>query len=264
MSEVTSYDIKEALARKHGDREFFMTEVKNGATGVAAGQLLQFDGVAIYKSWTNPQIRGYEIKVSRSDFLRDAKYPCYLPYFHEFYFVVPKGMIKREELEDGIGLMYYDPDTGTITTKRRAVYRNIEPNADFLLYIIMNRLDSDRAPFMLHKEEAFHAWFNGKQSSKELAYRVKSKLLKENVALEVENRRLQGLKDEIEKYEDVFRVMAKHGIRGYLYAADELDKALTRTYPPELDSIRQQAAQVTASIDKLKFSIEQEEARHAD
>lgn len=66
MSNVTSYEIKEALARKHGNREFFMTEVKNGPTGVQDGALLQFDGVAIYKSWTRPCIRGYEIKVSRS------------------------------------------------------------------------------------------------------------------------------------------------------------------------------------------------------
>lgn len=106
MKNVTSYEIKEALSRKHR-YEFFMTEVKNGPTGVMAGELLQFDAVAIYKSFAHPQIRGYEIKISRSDFLRDAKYPRYRPYFHEFYFVVPQGMVKREELDEGIGLMYY-------------------------------------------------------------------------------------------------------------------------------------------------------------
>lgn len=35
MSSVTSNEIKKALAKKHGDREFFITECKNGPTGVS-------------------------------------------------------------------------------------------------------------------------------------------------------------------------------------------------------------------------------------
>lgn len=54
MSEVTARDIKLALAKKH-QTEFFLTEVKNGPTGVARGQLLIFDAIAIYKSWSRPQ-----------------------------------------------------------------------------------------------------------------------------------------------------------------------------------------------------------------
>lgn len=257
MSDITSYEIKEALSRKHGSREFFMTEVKNGPSGVVEGQLLQFDGVAIYKSWSRPCIRGYEIKISRSDFLRDAKYQCYLPYFHEFYFVVPKGLIKREELEENIGLMYYDPETGNITTKKKAVYRNIEIDADFLFYIFMYRIDSERAPFMLHKEEAFRAWLKGKESSQQLAYTVKSKLLRDNATLEAEVRRLKYYEDAQEKLNTLRTVMEKHGIRGPLWdIEDQLEKALGRSYPPELDHIRDAAASVTASIDKLKFSME--------
>ena len=261
MSNVTSYEIKEALARKHGDREFFMTEVKNGPTGVQTGTLLQFDGVAIYKSWTRPCIRGYEIKVSRSDFQRDAKYPCYLPYFNEFYFVVPKGLIKREEVEEGIGLMYYDPDTGAITTKKKAVFRNIELDAAFLYYIIMYRIDSDRAPFTLHKEEAFAAWLKGKESNRQLAYTVKSKLLKDNAALEEEVKRLKYYEDAQEKLNALKTVMAKHGIGDYWHPEEALDAALTSSYPVELDDIRQEASRVVASIDKLKFRFAKEEAQ---
>ena len=93
MAKVTAFEIKKALGKRHGDREFFITECKNGPTGVARGQLLLFDAIAIYKSWSRPQIRGYEIKVSRRDFLRDAKYTQYLPYCHEFYFVTPTGLV---------------------------------------------------------------------------------------------------------------------------------------------------------------------------
>lgn len=70
-STVTSFDIKQSLAKKHGNREFFITECKNGPTGTG---LLQLDGVVIYKSWEHPRIVGYEIKISRSDFQRDNKF----------------------------------------------------------------------------------------------------------------------------------------------------------------------------------------------
>lgn len=122
MSEVTARDLKIALAKKHRT-EFFLTEVKNGPT--MYGGHLQFDAVAIYKSWAHPKIVGYEIKVSRSDFLKDNKYSLYLPYFHEFYFITPTGLVQRQEVENDIGLIWYNPEKGSLTTKKRAVYRNM-------------------------------------------------------------------------------------------------------------------------------------------
>lgn len=67
--------------------------------------LLKFDGLAITKSYTKPNIIGYEIKVSRNDFLQDNKWHLYLQYCNEFYFVVPKGLVKKEELPDHVGLI---------------------------------------------------------------------------------------------------------------------------------------------------------------
>lgn len=51
------------------------------------------------------ETRGYEIKVSRADFLADKKWQSYLPYCSWFYFIAPEGIIKPEELPDGVGLM---------------------------------------------------------------------------------------------------------------------------------------------------------------
>lgn len=262
MSEVKSYEIKEALARMHSNREFFMTEVKNGPSYVAKGELLQFDAVAIFKSWSHMQIRGYEIKVSRSDFLRDAKYSRYLPYFHEFYFVVPKGMVQRQEVEENIGLMWYNPETGNITTKKRAVWRDIEVDPLMLLYIIMYRIDSDRAPFMLHKDEAFRAWLEGKETTKQLSYRVKSKLIEENVELQKRVEHLQETAEAEKELNALRSVLAKHGIKSFWHEslAEQLDEALSRQYPTELDDIRSAAQRVVTNIDQLKFKIEKEAA----
>lgn len=74
---VTSTNIKLALAEKHW-RDFFLTEVKSGSTWMTArGDMKILDGLAIRKSWTSPCFTGYEVKISRSDFLRDSKFYTY-------------------------------------------------------------------------------------------------------------------------------------------------------------------------------------------
>lgn len=257
MSEVTSNQIKVALAKKHGEREFFMTEVKNGPSGVSPGELLLFDAVAIYKSWSRPEIRGYEIKVSRSDFLRDNKYSQYLPYFHEFYFVVPAGMVQRQEIEENIGLMWYNPETGVITTKRKAVWRNIEVDALMLLYIIMYRLDSDRVPFYSSKTEYWQDWAAGRLNDRELGYKVRSKLLDRINELEQENKRYRNFKEEREVLGRINDVMHKHRVNMWGDVAAALDAALSGKYPVELDKIRGQLENSILSIDKLKEKSEE-------
>jgi len=251
--QVTSSDIKKALAKKHGDREFFITECKNGPTGTG---LLQFDGLAIYKSWAHPNIVGYEIKVSRSDFLRDNKFFRYMPYCHELYFVVPTGLIDRMELPNDIGLMYYNPETKALTTKKKAIHRKIEIDAEMLLYIIMNRLDSDRLPFHSSKAEYWKDWLDNKISNRELGYQVSSKLLGQIRELEQENQRYKHFKEERDEHNKILEVMKKHGLNTWYNVAETLDAALSRPYPAELDTIRSQLANSILSIDKLKEKTE--------
>jgi len=249
VSNVTSTDIKKALAKKHGDREFFITECKNGPTGT---WLLQFDGLAIYKSWAHPNIVGYEIKISRSDFLRDNKFFRYMPYCHELYFVVPTGLIDRMELPNDIGLMYYNPETKALTTKKKAIHRKIEIDADMLLYIIMNRLDSDRLPFYSSKTEYWKDWLDNKINNRELGYQVRSKLLDQIRELQQENQRYKHFKEERKEYEEIIRVIQKHGIRTWHNVPEALDAALTRSYPAELDTVLNQLQAAVKEIDKLK------------
>lgn len=154
---VTAFDIKAALAQRYGNNqdEYFLTEVKNGATHVGRGRLKIFDALSIRRSYSTPRISGFEIKVSRSDFLGDNKWPDYLPYCHEFSFVCPDGLIKPEELDNAVGLIYYKPETRSLRTIRKAQYRLVEFNPQLLLYIIFSRLDPERIPFGLDKQEFY-------------------------------------------------------------------------------------------------------------
>ncbi|WP_208112793.1 MmcB family DNA repair protein [Aureibacillus halotolerans] len=67
----------------------------------------------------------YEIKVSRSDFLRDDKWPAYKNQCHRFFFVCPKDLIKPEELPDEV-----------VRAKRKGEFKEVDMNFNLLWGII--------------------------------------------------------------------------------------------------------------------------------
>ncbi len=244
---VTAADINKALALRHS-KEFFITECKNGQTWYG-NQLYKFDAVAIYKSWAHPKIIGYEVKVSRGDYMGDNKFIGYMQYFHEFYLVTPTELIDRLEVPTDAGLIYFNPKTGSLTTKKKAIYRSIEVSADMLMYIIMNRLDEERIPFYSSKAEMFKDWLNCKTSNRTLAGLVRTKLVQENARLDSELNAIQRtvlLSDNIqEKYDAMLKVMRKHDLN--TYCPDEvLDKALALICP----------AWVAGAVTRLKREID--------
>jgi len=67
ISKVKASDVMRALEQKHTQKinpDQFFAEVSCGSGGSQ-----RLDAVAIKPSWTKPQITGYEIKVSRRDFM---------------------------------------------------------------------------------------------------------------------------------------------------------------------------------------------------
>ena len=72
---------------------------------VPSNTALRFDVIGIAK-YTR-QVRIYEIKSSRGDFLSDGKWEKYLDYCTHFSFVAPAGAIFRWELPRNVGLIEY-------------------------------------------------------------------------------------------------------------------------------------------------------------
>lgn len=130
--------ILQALYNKHVSKQrpdAFFTQVKNGPTQMTApGELLILDAVAFSRSWTRPLITGYEVKTSKNDFVRDEKWPGYLKYCHQFYFVSPPKVIEPEDLPSEVGLIHYNPEKKTLKTKQKAITRPIEISADRNIY----------------------------------------------------------------------------------------------------------------------------------
>ena len=253
---VTANEIKIALAEKHR-KDFFLTECKSGSSWFTpAGDMKILDGLAIRKSWTKPCFTGYEVKVSRSDFLRDAKFYTYEEICNCLYIVCPKGMIERTEVPESVGLMYYDPEKKTITTRKKAIWRKVEYSPDLLLYIIYSRLDSDRYPFFSSSKEYFTEYVEQKKNSKQLGRAVSSRLIQENRELMVQLDGLRRFEAERERHHAIMTVLENHGIYGLKPEdlARKLDEALSRRCPEDVSSIRTALEGVVNRIKKMEDS----------
>ncbi len=184
MSEkVTSDKILKRLAERH-TQDFFMTEVKNGPT--QWGTHLRMDAVAIKKSWSNPCVTAYEVKISKNDFVRDDKWPGYMNYCNKFAFACPEGLIQKEELPPEIGLFWYRGADKHFKIVRHPVFRTVDIPADFFMYIIMNRIQSDRYPFFNGKEEYFKECIDGKKSARSIGHQLSYKIAEELRTMERE------------------------------------------------------------------------------
>ncbi|WP_101908860.1 MmcB family DNA repair protein [Marasmitruncus massiliensis] len=252
---VTSSDIKKALSIRHG-MDFFTTECMSGPSGRGT---YRFDAVAISKSWAKPTITGYEVKVSRSDFKADNKFYAYLPYFHELYIACPKGMISREELPESIGLVWYNPETGEIRAKKRAPYRDIEISVEMLLHIFYSHMQSDRTPFCANRAEYVKQYIESKRSNHDIGRKLGSKLA---IQLQEQQRMLDRYKrsgKDLELLDSIVKVLDKYQIYGFGDSlSEELDKALSRGYPREIDLIRNQLSHTVEQLNRICDKKERE------
>lgn len=256
---VTSTDIKLALRDMHLSRSsYFITECKTCSTYFPDPQgLLKFDGLAITKSYTKPCIIGYEIKVSRNDFKQDNKWHLYLQYCNEFFFVVPTGLVKKEELPDNVGLIYYNPDTKALRTVKKALYRQIEEPVGVYKYIIFSKLEEDRLPFYEDKAEYARAYLEDQKDKKYIGHTLGSKMAKD---LEEAYKRLEAVRHkeaDIERWEKVEKLFRKHDLLGWSWYRDDswlddLEKALSSSYPKELEFTLDALKREVNRLEKLK------------
>jgi len=194
---MKSIDIKLALRNRHRD-DFFLCECKTGSTWFD-DNLGIIDALAVKKSWVNPTITAYEIKVSTTDFKNDTKWIKYMKVCDCFYFACPKGLITKKDIQvisennPGVGLVYIN-DAGVARTVIKALHRHVPTNPDLLMYIIMNRLDSDRHPFHSTKADYYKDWLADKISNERLGLQVGRKLTSK---LEVLENQIRKLKNEI-------------------------------------------------------------------
>lgn len=93
---MTSAEIKKVLAGWGGYHGIFIPEFTWGG--------LRIDAVII--DTTHRWVRGFEIKTSRSDFLKDDKWAFYTQFCSSLSIVCPEGVVRPEEIEKPFGLVW--------------------------------------------------------------------------------------------------------------------------------------------------------------
>lgn len=133
---MTATDIVRALSVKHSG-DVFVPECKDGPTHTRSHRRL--DAWVLLKTWSPVTAIGYEVKVSRSDWLQDQKVDGYRRLCHLLYIVAPKGIVQASELPDGVGLMECVGASRRVVTRVKAVRNQIELPQDLLVYVLMCR-----------------------------------------------------------------------------------------------------------------------------
>ncbi|KKM26783.1 hypothetical protein LCGC14_1581260 [marine sediment metagenome] len=135
MTDYKSEDLVQMIRNKYssgssmGNSYVVLEQVPDG-TGMFQSRWID---VAVFGLWPSKDLdrAAFEVKVSRSDFIRELqireKHRWVRESFHEFWFVAPKDVIQIEELPTGVGFMC--PRGEKLIIKRHCV-RNDKPKLD--------------------------------------------------------------------------------------------------------------------------------------
>ncbi|GMW02625.1 MAG: hypothetical protein AMXMBFR84_37610 [Candidatus Hydrogenedentota bacterium] len=250
---MNAHEIVKLLALKH-NKDVFVPECKDGPTHYA--NHLRMDAWAMKRSWANPKLTGYEIKVSRADFLKDDKWPGYLCNCNEFYFVAPPKIIDPLELPKEAGLLVVTSTGNGFTTKKRAPFRQIESPNMIYEYVLMCRAKISRV--YESDEQTIDYWRNWlaeKKESRQIGYKV-SKRIREYVhEVEAENERL---KRDAERVEETRQMLVQLGIRPDDYRnikerrAKELAAGIPEDFVEDVSTAIRKLQSIISTVDKIQ------------
>jgi len=203
---INAEKILACLAKRHAADVF----VPNCKTGQTNQGLLILDAWVMKKSWVNPLMIGYEIKVSRQDFLNDTKWQKYLPYCNKFYFVCPSKLIYPNELPPEAGLLYASQTGSRLYQKKPSIYRDVPFPASLAKYILMWRAKITNEIELISTKQYWEQWLKTKKEDREFGHMVSRKIRemvaseidavkKENARIKHENEKLQNVKLALEK-----------------------------------------------------------------
>ena len=251
---VRAAEIIALLAVKHA-ADVFVPECKDGPTGGHA----QLDAWVMPRSWARPAITGYEVKISRTDFVRDVKWPRYLDACNLLYFACPYGLIAPEETPEGCGLMWVAKTGTRLYIKRKAPYREIPFPEHVARYVLMARSEVRRGGYYGRQSpETWRQWLSERQANRTLGREVGGKireLYQENVErADAENRHLRA---ELDRLSEVRAWCDAHGVRLRSYDLDRQLTALTDAIPPEVRGEVKAARKALEKLDDRLASLDE-------
>lgn len=230
--QIGAQQIVTLLAAKHS-ADVFVPECKDGPT--QRGSHRRLDAWAMNRSWANATVYGYEVKVSRGDFLGDEKWTSYLEMCNCLSFVCPRGLIAPEELPQDVGLLWVSKTGGKLFTKRKAAHRDVEIPESVWRYILMCRATITRETSAGSSSERWKHWLRQKRANADLGWEVRGRIRE---VVEQTNRENARLKKQMEGYDGFKKKLEAAGIdvkaAGSTWSQDEAIKRLRGQQIPDL------------------------------
>lgn len=258
--DMNARDLGRLLAERHKD-DVFVPECKTGPSGVGS---LRLDGWAMKRSWSTPTTWGYEIKVSRSDFLNDDKWTGYLDCCSEFYWVCPWGLIQPNEVGRGAGLIYATKTGTRLVRKVKAVSRDVQIPESLWRYLLMSRTNIVRDMHEANQEtpaEYWHRWLKNRQIDRSFGARVGKAIRQaiEEQIFDVQNEN-ERMKREVGRFESIRDRLRELGFDPerpvHEFAVSRKVQELKQAVPSDLsfkvDSVREDLDRLAAKLREIE------------
>jgi len=221
----------------------------------------RLDAWAMRRSWTRWTTWGYEIKVSRGDFLKDEKWREYLSACHSFSFVCPSGLIQPSEIPEVAGLLWASKTGNRLYTKKKALDREIDSPVQVLVYLLMCR--SRIVPTMYEagndKRDFYRQWAAQKAEDRRLGAVVRDKILEGLRAQEVVALRKQHeaealarvAKESLEKFRKL-GIDVDKGPREIARGIDQLIGAIPDGFRYQLTNVAETCSRLAKVVAEIK------------
>jgi hypothetical protein len=196
----TAESINGLLRQRHvGD--LYVPECNAGSAFAGCRRL---DAWVLKTTWSPMTTIGYEVKVSRGDWMRDNKAHEYRDFCHQFFFVAPVGVILPQEVPEGCGLIVAG---ARLLTKVKAEYRPPDPEKlnRLLVYVLMSRTKM-RSTGDLTLEaplDYWRAWLKASHEAGDVGRSVSKALREESRAMKA------AIRDAEEKNRNAERMYAE-------------------------------------------------------
>lgn len=254
---IDANKILSLLAEKHSN-DVFVPECKDGSTWL--GTHFRLDAWVMNRSWTKLKFTGYEIKVSRQDFLKDDKYQEYMRLCNEFYFVTSKNIIQPDEIPVSAGLLEI-ASTGTrLLKKKKAPFRDIEFPSSLFTYILMCRAKITKERYEPYPDfEKWKIWLNEKKEKQTVGHSVSVKLKKlydENIYnVQEENNQL---KNKMKDYDRIRDLLSEFGITDKDSYCCMRNKIITLQSKLNLNNFKQSLQHTKDILEKTLENLEKQ------
>lgn len=223
---IHARDVEKLLAGKHSE-DIFVPECKIGQSWTSRS-CRRFDAWVMKRSYSPFCCLGYEIKVSRRDFVQDEKMVEYLPYCHQFYIVAPAGVAEKDEIPEEAGLIRVSKNGKKLYTVKKAPFRKVDIPDSIFKYIIMSRckVTNWSHQYTKPREEIYREFLEGKLTRQRTGYLVSRRVSEMVKRYEYERddalRKLSSMEEAKKAYEDAglpFSELNRFNMRRNIQAA---------------------------------------------